>query len=228
MHRRFGLPFWQFCLTATDANRFTIRLARAITVRPKILVFNYCYHGSVDETIVTIEDGVPGPRIGNVGAPVDPTETTRVVEFNDVDALEAALRARGRGMRARRAGAHEHRDRPARARVPRRPANPHAPTRHVPGDRRDPHAVRRTGRRDEGVGPGARLPHGRQAARERRARGLLRDERRRWPNAPTRSCALCPRPTSGIGGTLSGNALVPGRDAGDPRARPDRVRRSNG
>ena len=91
MQRRFGLPFWQFCLTATDANRFTIRLARAITARPKILVFNYCYHGSVDETIVTIEDGVPGPRIGNVGAPVDPTETTRVVEFNDLDALEAAL-----------------------------------------------------------------------------------------------------------------------------------------
>jgi glutamate-1-semialdehyde 2,1-aminomutase len=91
MQRRFGLPFWQFCLTATDANRFTIRLARAITARPKILVFNYCYHGSVDETILTIEDGVPGPRPGNVGAPVDPTQTTRVVEFNDVEALEEAL-----------------------------------------------------------------------------------------------------------------------------------------
>jgi len=91
MQRRFGLPFWQFCLTATDANRFTIRLARAITARPKILVFNYCYHGSVDETIITIEDGVAGPRPGNVGPPVDPTETTRVVEFNDMDALEAAL-----------------------------------------------------------------------------------------------------------------------------------------
>ncbi len=91
MERRFGLPFWQFCLTATDANRFTIRLARAITGRPKILVFNYCYHGSVDETIITIEDGVPGPRPGNVGPPVNPTETTRVVEFNDVDALEREL-----------------------------------------------------------------------------------------------------------------------------------------
>jgi glutamate-1-semialdehyde 2,1-aminomutase len=91
MQRRFGLPFWQFCLTATDANRFTIRLARAITARPKILVFNYCYHGSVDETILTIEDGVAGPRSGNVGPPVNPTETTRVVEFNDVDALEEAL-----------------------------------------------------------------------------------------------------------------------------------------
>jgi glutamate-1-semialdehyde 2,1-aminomutase len=91
MERRFGLPFWQFCLTATDANRFTIRLARALTARPKILVFNYCYHGSVDETIVTIEDGVAGPRPGNVGPPVNPTETTRVVEFNDVDALEREL-----------------------------------------------------------------------------------------------------------------------------------------
>ena len=91
MARRFGLPMWQFCLTATDANRFTIRLARAITGRPKILVFNYCYHGSVDETIVTIEGGAPGPRPGNVGPAVDPSETTRVVEFNDVDALAAAL-----------------------------------------------------------------------------------------------------------------------------------------
>jgi glutamate-1-semialdehyde 2,1-aminomutase len=91
MERRFGLPFWQFCLTATDANRFTIRLARALTGRPKILVFNYCYHGSVDETIITIEGGVAGPRPGNVGPPVDPTETTRVVEFNDVDALEREL-----------------------------------------------------------------------------------------------------------------------------------------
>ncbi|MGH2578105.1 MAG: aminotransferase class III-fold pyridoxal phosphate-dependent enzyme, partial [Actinomycetota bacterium] len=67
MARRFGLPYWQFCLTATDANRFTIRLARAITGRPKILVFNYCYHGSVDETVITIENGVPGSRPGNVG-----------------------------------------------------------------------------------------------------------------------------------------------------------------
>jgi glutamate-1-semialdehyde 2,1-aminomutase len=91
MARRFGLPFWQFCLTATDANRFTIRLARAITGRPKILVYNFCYHGSVDETIVTIEDGVAGPREGNIGPPVDPTETTRVVEFNNVEALEEAL-----------------------------------------------------------------------------------------------------------------------------------------
>ena len=89
--RRFGLPFWQFTLTATDANRFAIRLARQVTRRPKVLVYNYCYHGTVDETFITLRDGVPGPRDGNLGPPVDPALTTRVVEWNDVDALDEAL-----------------------------------------------------------------------------------------------------------------------------------------
>ena len=89
--RRFGLPFWQVALTATDANRFAIRLARHLTGRPRILVFNWCYHGSVDETFITLRSGGAGPRSGNLGPPVDPAQTTRVVEFNDVDALEAAL-----------------------------------------------------------------------------------------------------------------------------------------
>ncbi len=91
MARRFGLPYWQFCLTATDANRFTIRLARQISGRPKILVYSWCYHGSVDETIIVLEDGVARARPGNVGPAVDPAITTRVVEFNDVRALEDAL-----------------------------------------------------------------------------------------------------------------------------------------
>src|SRR5438309_5681883 len=90
--RRFRLPYWQFALTATDANRFAIRLARAITGRRKILVFNWCYHGTVDESFVTLQaDGKAGPRPGNIGPPVNPAVTTKVVEFNDVDALEAAL-----------------------------------------------------------------------------------------------------------------------------------------
>jgi glutamate-1-semialdehyde 2,1-aminomutase len=89
--RRFGLPFWQFTLTATDANRFSIRLAREITGRPKILVFNWCYHGSVDEAFISLRDGVPAAREGNLGPPVDPSVTTRVVEWNDLPALEAAL-----------------------------------------------------------------------------------------------------------------------------------------
>jgi glutamate-1-semialdehyde 2,1-aminomutase len=89
--RRFGVSAWQFALTATDANRFSIRLARHVTRRPKILVFNWCYHGTVDETFATLDDGAVRARPGNLGPPVDPAETTRVVEFNDVDALEREL-----------------------------------------------------------------------------------------------------------------------------------------
>ncbi len=92
--RRFGLDLWQFTLTATDANRFVIRIAREITQRPKILVMNYCYHGSVDETLIALRDGVARAREGNVGAPVDPTVTSKVVEFNDLTALERALAPR--------------------------------------------------------------------------------------------------------------------------------------
>lgn len=92
LKRRFGLPYWQFALTATDANRFAIRMAREITQRPKILVYNYCYHGTVDESFATLTDGKVGPRRGNIGPPVNPAETTRVVEFNDLNALEDALK----------------------------------------------------------------------------------------------------------------------------------------
>lgn len=91
MTRRFGLPYWQVAVSATDANRFAIRLAREITGRPRILVFNWCYHGTVDETFITLRNGVPGPRDGNIGPPVNPAVTTRVVEFNDIPALEKAL-----------------------------------------------------------------------------------------------------------------------------------------
>jgi len=91
LQRRFALPFWQFALTASDANRFSIRLARQITGRGKILVFNWCYHGSVDETFITVENGLSKARRGNIGPPVDPSLTTKVVEFNDVAALERAL-----------------------------------------------------------------------------------------------------------------------------------------
>jgi glutamate-1-semialdehyde 2,1-aminomutase len=90
--RRFGLPLWSFTLTATDANRWAIRLARLATSRPKILTFAYCYHGSVDEAFA-----VPGPsgeavaRAGLVGAPVPLDATTRVCEFNDLAAVEKQL-----------------------------------------------------------------------------------------------------------------------------------------
>ncbi|HLO27996.1 MAG TPA: aspartate aminotransferase family protein [Anaerolineales bacterium] len=95
LQRRFKLPYWQFALTATDANRFALRMARMITERPKILVFNYCYHGSVDETFIVLdEEGTPMSRPNNMGPPVDPHLTTKVIEFNDVAALETVLSAR--------------------------------------------------------------------------------------------------------------------------------------
>ena len=93
--RRFGLPLWQLCLTATDANRFALRIARAVTKRPKILVHNWCYHGTVDETFAVVDPrataGEAIARPGNLGPQVDPATTTRVVEINDLAATEAAL-----------------------------------------------------------------------------------------------------------------------------------------
>jgi glutamate-1-semialdehyde aminotransferase len=92
MARRFGLPQWQFTLTATDANRFVLRWARKITGRSKIVVHNWCYHGSVDETFAQLaDDGSVLPREGSIGPAVPVAETTKVVEINDVEALRAAL-----------------------------------------------------------------------------------------------------------------------------------------
>jgi glutamate-1-semialdehyde 2,1-aminomutase len=94
LQRRFGLPLWQFALTATDANRHVLRMARMITGRPKVLVFNYCYHGTVDETFAVLdEEGTPISRPNNMGPQIDPTYTTKVIEFNDIPALEIALAA---------------------------------------------------------------------------------------------------------------------------------------
>jgi glutamate-1-semialdehyde 2,1-aminomutase len=92
LRERFGLPLWQMTLSATDANRFAIRFAREITGRPRILIFNWCYHGSVDETFAILREGRVVSRPGNVGPPVELDRTTRVVEFNDPAALEEALR----------------------------------------------------------------------------------------------------------------------------------------
>ena len=95
LQRRFKLPYWQFALTATDANRFALRMARLITGRKKILVFNYCYHGSVDETFITMdEEGTPISRPNNMGPQIDPRETSKVIEFNDIGALETVLSSR--------------------------------------------------------------------------------------------------------------------------------------
>jgi glutamate-1-semialdehyde 2,1-aminomutase len=90
--RRFRLAHWQFTLSATDANRCALRVARQITGRDKILVFSYCYHGTVDEALaVRGPDGATLARAGNVGPAVDPSTTTRAIEFNDIGQLEQAL-----------------------------------------------------------------------------------------------------------------------------------------
>lgn len=91
---RFGPFQWQIATTASDANRFALRVARAVTGRPKVLVFAACYHGAVDETFVAPgPDGATIERPGLVGQVVDLTTTSKVIEFNDLPALEAALAA---------------------------------------------------------------------------------------------------------------------------------------
>lgn len=92
LERRFGMPLWSFTLSATDANRWAIRLARLATGRPKVLVFAYCYHGSVDEAFALPgPDGKAQSRRGNVAPPVDLDLTTRVATWNDLASVEAAL-----------------------------------------------------------------------------------------------------------------------------------------
>lgn len=92
LERRFGMPLWSFTLSATDANRWAIRLARLATGRPKVLVFAYCYHGSVDEAFALPgPDGKAQSRPGNVAPPVDLDLTTRVATWNDLASVEAAL-----------------------------------------------------------------------------------------------------------------------------------------
>ena len=90
--RRFGLPLWQFTVSATDANRHVIRYSRMITGRQRVVVIDRCYHGSVDETFATLDGaGKTVAREGNIGAPIALDQTTRVVEFNDIAGMEKAL-----------------------------------------------------------------------------------------------------------------------------------------
>jgi glutamate-1-semialdehyde 2,1-aminomutase len=94
LSRRFGLPLWQFTVSATDANRHAIRYARLITGKRKVIVIDRCYHGSVDETFATLDkSGNTVMREGNIGAPVPLDVTTRVVEFNNLVVMEQALAA---------------------------------------------------------------------------------------------------------------------------------------
>ncbi|MEX1907315.1 transaminase [Janibacter sp. Y6] len=91
--RRFTVPRWSFTLSATDANRWAVRLARLVTGRSKILVFGHCYHGSVDETFALPgPDGTTVSRPGNVAPPVPLDLTTRAATWNDLASVEEQLR----------------------------------------------------------------------------------------------------------------------------------------
>lgn len=92
LHAMFGLPRWQVTTTASEANRAVIRWCRGITGRKKILVFNGCYHGAVDDVFVDLRSGVPTNRPSLIGQVADILPTTTVIEFNDVDALERELK----------------------------------------------------------------------------------------------------------------------------------------
>lgn len=92
--RRFGMKYWQYATSATDANRFCLRLAREVTGRPKVLVYNWCYHGTVDETVAVLDEntGQTVAKPGSLGPQCNPEITTKVIEWNDLSALEEALR----------------------------------------------------------------------------------------------------------------------------------------
>ena len=138
--RRFGMPLWSFSLSATDANRWALRIARMVTGRDKVMAFSYCYHGSVDETFVIAGlHGSTQTRGGNVGPAIHVSHTSRGggVQRHRL----GGIRTRG-GRRSRPhhgTGPHEHRHRPARAGFPRRGPGPLHEVRDPPADRRDAH-----------------------------------------------------------------------------------------
>ncbi len=93
LSRRFGMKYWQFSTSATDANRFALRLARQVTKKPRIIAYNWCYHGTVDETVAIMDGtGKTVAKPGNLGPQCDPALTTIIIEWNDIPALEAALK----------------------------------------------------------------------------------------------------------------------------------------
>ena len=184
--RRFGLPQWQFAMTATDANRFVLRFARHLTGRPRIAVMDWCYHGTVDETL---RDARRRPRRAAAraasGAPVDVAETTAVVPFNDADALDRRL-AEGdvACLLMEPALTNIGIVLPDEGYLDRGPRD-HPPPRRAARDRRDPHPVRRARRGHRRLGPRPRPARGRQADRRRRPAGGVRHDRR----GRRRSCA---------------------------------------
>ena len=220
--RRFGLPRWQFAMSATDANRFVLRFARRLTGRPGIAVMDWCYHGTVDETLAVLDGDRVVHRPGAIGPQVDVALTTAVVPFNDLDALDRRL-AQGDV-----------------ACLLMEPALTNIGI--VLPDDGYSEGVREITREHDVLlvidethtlcaGPGGctaawglepDLAGRRQADRRRRpARGVRDDRRGRRPARPVRCSST--RPTSsGVGGTLTGQRAGPGRGPGGAVVAPAR------
>ena len=178
LSRRFGLPRWQMAMSATDANRFVLRFARHLTGRPKIAVMDWCYHGTVDETLAVLDGGsgraASGrPRTAGGRGPDDPRGALQRPR-----GARGGPRPRGRGRGPHGARADQHRHRASGRGLPRRGSRADPGRGHAAGDRRDAHPVRRTGRVHPRLGarPGHR--RGRQADRWRRPRSGVRRQRR--------------------------------------------------
>ena len=221
--RRFGLPSWQFALTATDANRFAIRLARELTGRPKILVFNWCYHGTRRRDVRHARRRL-GRRARrqrrSAGAARRDDASGRVERRRGA---RARARPRRRRLRARRACADEHRDRPPRARLPRRAARGDPRGRDAADHRRDAHDLRRPGRLHGRVRARARHAHDRQADRAAAYPRARTASRPRWPRGLE---AMLPKDEradiGGIGGTVAGERPLVRGHARDARGGADR------
>ena len=204
-----GCRCWQFALTATDANRFALRLARHVTGRPKVLVFNWCYHGTVDETFATLVDGGAScPRAATSARRSIRARRRKVVEFNDVD----GARARARDRATSRCVLAE----PALTNIGIVLPEPgfHDALRALTRETGTLLAIDET--HTICAGPGGYtaahglepdIAHDRQADRRRRAGGGLRVHGRAGRDGSTASIELEDVDVGGIGGTLAANAL---------------------
>ena len=181
---RFGAFRWQIATTATDANRFALRVARAVTGRPKVLVFNGCYHGTVDETMVTLHDGRTVNRPGLVGQVADLTQSAVCVEFNDLAGGRGGADDRRRCRRdPDRTGDDQFLHGAARARLSRRAARADPPLWRAADDRRDAHDLVRPWRLYPRAWAGPRHVRGRQMRGGRHAHRGLGHDAPRWPTA---------------------------------------------
>ncbi len=225
--RRWGLPAWQFTLSASQANTEALRLARHATGRSRVLSFTGNYGGHGDELLAAFAgEG----RLSYLGLPPDAARDLDVVQFNDLDALERALTPRGARLRPHRTGADQRGRRAARARLPREAASPDTRARHTARARRDPHADLRTGRADAGVVARARRRRGRQGDRRRPAVRRLRHERRagrrlRARPEPGRRAGRAGHRRHAVRQCAEHGRRAGGADARSSRPRPTRIRR---